>query len=66
MPARSEAFNLSDYQTVTVRSRTEDEDIVAYVNEVARMVSISHQARNCKQHEADIVLPVDKEKGIGH
>jgi len=56
----------SEFQVVTMRNRSEGEDIKKYVEEVARIVGAHHAHRNCSQQTCDLMIPADSEKGIGY
>jgi len=48
---------------VTVRHRRENQDIVDWVNECARLVSINHHERSpdCRAAKCDLMIPVTKD-----
>lgn len=55
--------SLDGFKDVTVRDRREDEDIVNYVREVARIVGIHHSHRGCTNLKVDLAIHFDPQTG---
>ena len=49
---------------ISVPTRREGEGVVAYVNEVARIVGIHHSHRNCAAKTCDLMIPISEESGV--
>jgi hypothetical protein len=56
----------ADKIELTVPARKDDEDVVDFVQETARLVGIHHSHRNCKGTTCDLMIPISDDGVLGH
>ena len=54
----------ADKIEISVPTRKEGENVVAYVEEVARIVGVHHSHRNCNAKTCDLMIPINEETGV--